>query len=179
MLRGLRFERIAKGLTQKELADKSGVGRDTIQKLETGQRPARPATIKRLADALGIGTEELVEERKEQGMEQTKAAEKRVEVEARWEDGNGLMRAEVLRFRGEEIDYYEERDAHFTLYECPGGYRVHVDHEGDDRPSYLNPSEVDRSTGEVEYPTYTAKELVEAFPAFGEAVGVYRVRDID
>ncbi len=61
MLPGLRYERHVAGLSQEQLAEKSGVGRDTIQKLETGQRPARPATIKRLADALGVRTEELTQ----------------------------------------------------------------------------------------------------------------------
>ena len=59
MLPGLRFERVAKGLTQEELSEVSGVHRDTIQKLEMGQRPARPATIKKLSDALGVGTDVL------------------------------------------------------------------------------------------------------------------------
>ncbi|CAA9430826.1 hypothetical protein AVDCRST_MAG82-2096 [uncultured Rubrobacteraceae bacterium] len=31
----------------------------------------------------------------------------------------------------------------------------------------------------MEYPTYSVEELVEEFPTFGDAVGVYRVRDID
>ncbi len=176
MLPGLRFERMAGGLTQKELAEKSGVGRDTIQKLETGQRPARPATIKKLADALGVEAEELMEE---ETVEQAKAAEKRVEVPVLWEDRDGRTRGETLRFRGRETDSYEERGVMFTLYECPGGFRVHVDYM-DGEKAYLNPSEVNSFTGEVVYPTYvTAEELVEEFPAFSETIGVRRVRDID
>ena len=62
MLHGLKKARISKGLSQEELAEKSGVHRDTIHKLEAGQRPARPATIRRLADALAVRTEELTEE---------------------------------------------------------------------------------------------------------------------
>jgi transcriptional regulator with XRE-family HTH domain len=60
MLPGLRYERHAAGLTQEQLAEKSGVGRDTIQKLETGQRPARPATIKKLSEALGVDAHKLM-----------------------------------------------------------------------------------------------------------------------
>jgi transcriptional regulator with XRE-family HTH domain len=175
-LPGLRHARLAKGLTQDELSQVSGVHRDSIQKLETGQRPARPGTIKSLADALGVRTEELVNERKEETVEQTSEA-KKVEVEVRWEADYGL-RGEKLRFRGEEIDTYEEGGWYFTLYECPGGYRVHVENSNDGT-AYLNPSDHDRYTGEIEYPTYTVKKLVEEFPLFGEAVGVYRVRDID
>jgi transcriptional regulator with XRE-family HTH domain len=62
MLHGLRRARISKGLSQQELSEKSGVHRDTIHKLESGQRPARPATIKRLANALAVKTEELTDE---------------------------------------------------------------------------------------------------------------------
>src|SRR5215208_5513059 len=62
MLHGLKRARISKGLSQEELADKSGVHRDTIHKLESGQRPARPATIRRLANAVAVKIEELTEE---------------------------------------------------------------------------------------------------------------------
>jgi transcriptional regulator with XRE-family HTH domain len=178
MLHGLKRVRITKGLSQEALSSESGVHRDSIHKLETGQRPARPATIKKLADALGVGTEELAKERKEEAMEQTKTGEK-VEVEVRWEDSKGFMRGGVLRFRGEDIDYYEERGVYFTLYECPGGYRVHVDHADGEKPAYLYPSRLDPFTREVEYSTYTVEKLVEKYPVFGSAVGVMRVRDID
>jgi hypothetical protein len=38
---------------------------------------------------------------------------------------------------------------------------------------------VDRNTGEVEYPLYSAQEVAEEWPEFGSAVGELRVRDID
>jgi transcriptional regulator with XRE-family HTH domain len=175
MLHGLKRVRITKGLSQEALSSESGVHRDTIHKLETGQRPARPATLKKLADVLGVGTEELAKAQKEETMELTSAS-KRVEVEVRWETDYGT-RGENLRFRGEEIDAYEERGSYFALYECPDGYRVHV--LNGDGTAYLNPSRPDPYTGEIKYPTYTVEDLVEEFPAFGEAVGVMRVRDID
>lgn len=172
---GLRDVRIEKGMTQEELAQRSGVHRDTILKLETGQRDARPATIKKLADALGVEAEKLASEREERDMEQTRRAQK-VEVEVRWDTEFGF-RGEKLRFRGEEIDSSERGDSHLTLYECPGGYRVHVENGGDGT-AYLNPSYLDR-TGDAQYPTYGVEELVREYPEFGEVVGVYRVRDID
>ena len=177
MLPGLKFARLASGLSQEELSERSGVHRDTIQKLETGQRPARPATIKGLAAALGFETEELSRTPQEAEMENTKAPEK-VEVEVRREDSMGAIRGETLRFRGEVIDSYEDRGAMFTLYQCPGGFRVHVDFEDGER-AYLNPARTNHFTGETEYPTYTAEELVQKFPDFGATLGVYRVRDID
>ncbi len=60
MLPGLRYERHAAGLSQEELAERSSVHRDSIQKLETGHRPARPITIKKLADALGVDPRKLL-----------------------------------------------------------------------------------------------------------------------
>jgi transcriptional regulator with XRE-family HTH domain len=60
MLPGLKHERYAAGFSQEALAEKSGVHRDSIQKLETGQRPARPATIKKLAEALRVNTRKLM-----------------------------------------------------------------------------------------------------------------------
>jgi transcriptional regulator with XRE-family HTH domain len=72
MLHGLRRVRISKGLSQEDLSEKSGVHRDTIHKLEVGQRPARPATIRRLANALSVSTEKLTEEgRPRMGEEKT------------------------------------------------------------------------------------------------------------
>ena len=67
----------------------------------------------------------------------------------------------------------------YTLYECPGGYRVYVECGGTDAPAYLNPQRPNPMTGDLEYPTYNVEELVEKFPVFGETVGVYRVRDLD
>ena len=50
-LRGFRQQAV---LSQEELARKSGVARDTISKLETGQRGAYPTTIRKLAAGLGV-----------------------------------------------------------------------------------------------------------------------------
>ena len=43
-----------------DLADKSGVHRNTISKLENGKGGAYPETIRRLADALGVAPTELI-----------------------------------------------------------------------------------------------------------------------
>lgn len=55
-LRGLR-ERAS--LSQMELAQRSGVSRATIADLEAGKRPARPATRRKIAAALGVEPHEL------------------------------------------------------------------------------------------------------------------------
>jgi transcriptional regulator with XRE-family HTH domain len=57
MLRELRRRRV---LTMEELADKAGVGRNTIWRLEHGVMGAQPRTIRKLAKALGVEPEDLV-----------------------------------------------------------------------------------------------------------------------
>ena len=47
-------------LTQKELADKSGVGVTTIIRIERNQVEPHGRTIRKLAEALGVEPEELV-----------------------------------------------------------------------------------------------------------------------
>ena len=50
-LRGLRQLAV---LSQEQLAERSGVARDTISKLETGQRRAYPTTVRKLAAGLEV-----------------------------------------------------------------------------------------------------------------------------
>ena len=50
-LRGLRQRAV---LSQEKLAERSGVARDTISKLETGQRRAYPTTVRKLAAGLEV-----------------------------------------------------------------------------------------------------------------------------
>jgi transcriptional regulator with XRE-family HTH domain len=47
-------------MSQEQLAEKSGVARDTISKLETGQRRAYPSTIRKLAAGLDVEPQTLV-----------------------------------------------------------------------------------------------------------------------
>ena len=56
-LRELRRRRV---LTLEELAERAGVGRNTIWRLEHGVMGAQPRTIRKLAKALNIEPEELV-----------------------------------------------------------------------------------------------------------------------
>jgi transcriptional regulator with XRE-family HTH domain len=56
-LRELRRRRV---LTLAELAEKAGVGRNTIWRLEHGVMGAQPRTIRKLARALNVEPEELV-----------------------------------------------------------------------------------------------------------------------
>jgi transcriptional regulator with XRE-family HTH domain len=56
-LRGLRQRAV---LSQEQLAEKSGVARDTISKLETGRRRAYPMTIRKLAASLDVEPQMLL-----------------------------------------------------------------------------------------------------------------------
>lgn len=50
-LRGLRRRAV---MSQEQLAERSGVARDTISKLETGRRKAYPVTVRKLAAGLDV-----------------------------------------------------------------------------------------------------------------------------
>lgn len=75
-LRALRQRAV---MSQEQLAERSGVARDTISKLETGRRKAYPTTIRKLAAGLDTqpqmlvgGVEYLEPGRPEEGTEETK-----------------------------------------------------------------------------------------------------------
>ncbi|MBA2693904.1 MAG: helix-turn-helix transcriptional regulator [Rubrobacter sp.] len=56
----LRVFRQRAVMSQDQLAEKSGVARDTISKLETGKRKAYPSTIQKLAGGLSVEPQMLL-----------------------------------------------------------------------------------------------------------------------
>jgi transcriptional regulator with XRE-family HTH domain len=56
----LRELRVQQALTLRALGERSGIGYDTINKLELGRRPAHASTIRKLADALDVEPKELM-----------------------------------------------------------------------------------------------------------------------
>lgn len=46
-------------LSMRELSNKSGVGHNTIYRIENGRTDAQPKTIRKLAEALGVSPREL------------------------------------------------------------------------------------------------------------------------
>lgn len=58
----LKAVRERKVMTQRELAERSNVAQTTISALEIGKQDARPSTIRKLAAALGVEPEELVDD---------------------------------------------------------------------------------------------------------------------
>jgi transcriptional regulator with XRE-family HTH domain len=61
-IRGQRLydARIAKEMTVRDLAERSKIDAETIAALEAGRQEPPLATVRKLADALGLGVEDLV-----------------------------------------------------------------------------------------------------------------------
>jgi transcriptional regulator with XRE-family HTH domain len=59
-LRGLRQARQRRGLSIGQLAEATGLRRETIAHLEHGQEDPQPYAVRRLEAALGVGAKELV-----------------------------------------------------------------------------------------------------------------------
>src|SRR5215217_9703207 len=115
-------------MSQQDLSESSGVSRDGISHYENGAREARPSTARKLAATLEVEVQDLM------------ATAQKVEVAVGSLERNGY-RGEILRFTGELVDAYEYGDYKYELFECPDGYRVHVD-EGGGIDSALYPSPV-------------------------------------
>lgn len=58
----LRAARRRRALTLRELSDITGVGYDTISRIETGQQQPRISTARKLAEALGVEVADLMAE---------------------------------------------------------------------------------------------------------------------
>jgi transcriptional regulator with XRE-family HTH domain len=61
LLPALAAHRRRRGLTQRQLAQLAGVAHTTIQRLESLKRGAYPQTVRKLATALGVAPEELLD----------------------------------------------------------------------------------------------------------------------
>lgn len=57
----LREVRERKFLSQQELADRAETTKANISRLERGEQQPRPSTIRKLAEALGVPPEELID----------------------------------------------------------------------------------------------------------------------
>jgi HTH-type transcriptional regulator, competence development regulator len=66
--RRLRQLRLERALTQHDLYQITGMSEDALSRLENERRHARPSTIRRLADALGVEPRELI--KREEGSNQ-------------------------------------------------------------------------------------------------------------
>ncbi len=66
----LRRIRELRVLSQRDLADLSGLTQATIWRLESGKGEAHPKTVRRLAEALGVEPQELL--RRAEGDQETR-----------------------------------------------------------------------------------------------------------
>ena len=57
----LKHVRQRKLLTQQKLADKAGVSRPTVVRIEAGLEDPFPSTVRKIAEALGVDPETLME----------------------------------------------------------------------------------------------------------------------
>ncbi len=71
-VKGLRYWRRRRALTQHDLAERSGVAQVTIARVETGST-ARPSTVRRLAEALDVTIDQLMEAPADQGHDKAAA----------------------------------------------------------------------------------------------------------
>jgi transcriptional regulator with XRE-family HTH domain len=60
-LAGLAAHRRRRGLTQRQLGEISSVAHTTVQQLESLRRGAYPQTLRKLATALGVAPEDLLQ----------------------------------------------------------------------------------------------------------------------
>jgi transcriptional regulator with XRE-family HTH domain len=60
-LPALAAHRRRRGLTQQQLSELAGVAHTTVQKLESLQRGAYPKTLRKVATALGVAPEDLLQ----------------------------------------------------------------------------------------------------------------------
>ncbi len=70
----LREWRERRALTQRELAAKAGMTVSTVNRIENGLQRPRISTVRKLAEALGVAPEELIDWGAQVGAEQGKAA---------------------------------------------------------------------------------------------------------
>ena len=56
----LRDARVRRALTQQELADKAGVGANTVARLERNETEPHMSTLRKLAHALGVDPSTLI-----------------------------------------------------------------------------------------------------------------------
>ena len=61
LLPGLSAHRRRRGLTQRQLGKLAGVAHTTVQQLESLRRGAYPQTLRKLATAIGVASEELLQ----------------------------------------------------------------------------------------------------------------------
>jgi transcriptional regulator with XRE-family HTH domain len=116
-----------KGWSQKDLAEESGVGQDTISGIESGRHEPRPSTLRKLADALDV---EVADFFREPAVPLAKAPR---EVGPKDEETPTLVHADVLESIADLWDaqlsrgFYDESTLR-KMYEA--SFVLAMNHEG-------------------------------------------------
>jgi transcriptional regulator with XRE-family HTH domain len=108
----LREFRRQRGWSQKDLADESGVGQDTISGIERGQHEPRPSTLRKLAEALEVEVADFFREPALPKVEAPEAGPPRVSKERLQEHFDGV--------RQDEVDYLNFTIADLWRLALPG-----------------------------------------------------------
>ncbi len=132
-VRRLRRER---GLSQQELADKAGIGQDSISAIETGKHEPHPRTLRKLANALGVEVADFFREpalagKADAGAEPsvyTKTGEQRVTPEQLRERGIEPNNSEVV-ILNQYLEYRERPPTGPQVFVHVAKKNEPVDHE--------------------------------------------------
>ncbi len=58
----LKDMRVRRAMSQDDLAEKAGVGLNTVNRLERNRTEPRPSTLRKLSQALGVDPAELIDD---------------------------------------------------------------------------------------------------------------------
>lgn len=93
--------------------------------------------------------------------------------------GAGATFTDHVQFLGEPADYDSQGSTEYTLYACPGEYRVRVEDRPAGRVELLPFSGGPLPLGERVYGVYTQAGLAEVHPQFADAVAGFRNLDAE
>jgi transcriptional regulator with XRE-family HTH domain len=107
--------RTMRGMNQVDLAKASGVSQNTISEIETGRREARPATLGKLAKALGVEISDFFEESDVSPKAQRSSSPEPSLFNGLEDELHQAVYTPWLEFIDRYADRWEERIAHQVL----------------------------------------------------------------
>lgn len=102
-MESIRMRRKAKGLTQKQLAIKSGVTESQISQIETGKRKPGFETLLRISEALDCTTDDLVRNKKNPATEGD-GVEESIDLSQLSEDRKKLIQ-DILKASDQDVSF--------------------------------------------------------------------------
>jgi transcriptional regulator with XRE-family HTH domain len=115
--------RTMRGMNQVDLSEASGVSQNTISEIETGRRKARPATLGKLARALGVDIADFFDEPTYQ--KKARALSLRdTELETALPDDEVLFEAYYSSETSDEVWDEARREAKAKHHQVPEGMQI-------------------------------------------------------